>query len=122
MLITLFLFVVYFFSFISILIFFFFFFNDTATTEIYTLSLHDALPITVRIGYVYPAEYGTTNRFGHDSGDAITGSRTRNEITMFRTWRDLVGAFDERGIGLGGWTFSPQHTYIQLDKLVYRGD
>src|SRR6266403_6320442 len=29
---------------------FFFFFNDTATTEIYTLSLHDALPISVRPG------------------------------------------------------------------------
>src|SRR5258708_33646053 len=29
---------------------FFFFFNDTATTEIYTLSLHDALPISVRRG------------------------------------------------------------------------
>src|SRR5256885_14251260 len=29
----------------SPLIFIFFFFNDTATTEIYTLSLHDALPI-----------------------------------------------------------------------------
>src|SRR6476661_10884226 len=28
--------------------FFFFFFNDTATTEIYTLSLHDALPISGR--------------------------------------------------------------------------
>src|SRR5579872_7558278 len=27
---------------------FFFFFNDTATTEIYTLSLHDALPIYIR--------------------------------------------------------------------------
>src|SRR3712207_7144243 len=27
---------------------FFFFFNDTATTEIYTLSLHDALPIWAR--------------------------------------------------------------------------
>src|SRR2546425_2772548 len=26
----------------------FFFFNDTATTEIYTLSLHDALPISIR--------------------------------------------------------------------------
>src|SRR4030066_2231274 len=26
---------------------FFFFFNDTATTEIYTLSLHDALPISI---------------------------------------------------------------------------
>src|SRR2546422_7816146 len=30
---------------------FFFFFNDTATTEIYTLSLHDALPI---LGHVEP--------------------------------------------------------------------
>src|SRR5229473_8511435 len=33
------------FLFVFILFFFFFFFNDTATTEIYTLSLHDALPI-----------------------------------------------------------------------------
>src|SRR5260221_13628458 len=32
-------------SFMIILLTFFFFFNDTATTEIYTLSLHDALPI-----------------------------------------------------------------------------
>src|SRR5258708_26011145 len=30
--------------------FFFFFFNDTATTEIYTLSLHDALPILFEHG------------------------------------------------------------------------
>src|SRR3712207_9399925 len=28
---------------------YFFFFNDTATTEIYTLSLHDALPISVAL-------------------------------------------------------------------------
>src|SRR2546425_10205484 len=31
--------------------FFFFFFNDTATTEIYTLSLHDALPICLAAGW-----------------------------------------------------------------------
>src|SRR2546422_11038027 len=30
----------------------FFFFNDTATTEIYTLSLHDALPISIVIAWV----------------------------------------------------------------------
>src|SRR5256885_12886031 len=30
-----------------LLFFLFFFFNDTATTEIYTLSLHDALPISI---------------------------------------------------------------------------
>src|SRR3712207_8453075 len=35
------------------IIFLFFFFNDTATTEIYTLSLHDALPIC-RAGRTFP--------------------------------------------------------------------
>src|SRR5256884_4251938 len=35
-----------FFTLLHVFILFFFFFNDTATTEIYTLSLHDALPIS----------------------------------------------------------------------------
>src|SRR2546425_5246074 len=39
---------------------FFFFFNDTATTEIYTLSLHDALPISLIAGMSIAAfPYGT---------------------------------------------------------------
>src|SRR5260221_2164617 len=33
---------------LTLLFYYFFFFNDTATTEIYTLSLHDALPISRR--------------------------------------------------------------------------
>src|SRR5256885_13232077 len=36
---------------------FFFFFNDTATTEIYTLSLHDALPISFA-GVFHEVEMG----------------------------------------------------------------
>src|SRR3712207_9246697 len=35
---------------VYLIILVFFFFNDTATTEIYTLSLHDALPIYAVIG------------------------------------------------------------------------
>src|SRR2546425_12013732 len=35
------------FTFAPLFVYFFFFFNDTATTEIYTLSLHDALPISI---------------------------------------------------------------------------
>ena len=43
---VLFCFFVVFFVFVVFIVFVFvFFFNDTATTEIYTLSLHDALPI-----------------------------------------------------------------------------
>src|SRR3989440_7854409 len=57
--------------------FFFFFFNDTATTEIYTLSLHDALPIYPQVlnlpslsivGTRRPTFYGTqmAQRLGRD--------------------------------------------------------
>src|SRR5579885_3827843 len=38
--------------------FFFFFFNDTATTEIYTLSLHDALPISYQFSCCCPRWVG----------------------------------------------------------------
>src|SRR5688572_6607370 len=50
--------------------FFFFFFNDTATTEIYTLSLHDALPI-----------YSTRNK-------------TRDGLIRVRNIRALNGRFN----------------------------
>src|SRR5688572_33029561 len=42
-----FLFIFFYFLLFIFFLFFFFFFNDTATTEIYTLSLHDALPISL---------------------------------------------------------------------------
>src|SRR5437764_10976815 len=50
----------------------FFFFNDTATTEIYTLSLHDALPICVMrdepvVGQL-PDYTPNRKRFGAPSG------------------------------------------------------
>src|SRR5258708_23464564 len=37
----------------------FFFFNDTATTEIYTLSLHDALPIFQSKGSMHPVNFSS---------------------------------------------------------------
>src|SRR2546430_15723657 len=54
--------------------FFFFFFNDTATTEIYTLSLHDALPIS---------EDGLGGWLvkGRKSASRIGGLELRNGIT-----------------------------------------
>src|SRR2546426_12442790 len=43
---------IFFLDFVFLSFFSFFFFNDTATTEIYTLSLHDALPISCRCSIV----------------------------------------------------------------------
>src|SRR5882757_11588428 len=52
-----------------LLFFFFFFFNDTATTEIYTLSLHDALPISLA------AEPGNLSARDDDGGVALDRDR-----------------------------------------------
>src|SRR3712207_6981965 len=54
----------------------FFFFNDTATTEIYTLSLHDALPISLSVET-------STNAITPDSPD--TWHMTRVASALLRT-------------------------------------
>src|SRR5438132_8997102 len=45
------------------LVVYFFFFNDTPTTEIYTLSLHDALPIS-HLALFQKYRWGTSSRAG----------------------------------------------------------
>src|SRR6266540_6941954 len=48
-----------------------FFFNDTATTEIYTLSLHDALPISGRVASLdFHLLVGDHELLGEDAGVA----------------------------------------------------
>src|SRR5262252_10326284 len=60
----------------TFLLFFSFFFNDTATTEIYTLSLHDALPIyCLRGGHLHSTP--GTRPGNPDSPQAIDRKSTR---------------------------------------------
>src|SRR5258706_4746160 len=70
---------------------FFFFFNDTATTEIYTLSLHDALPISRRSGTCTsasgrrfrsatpPSETATPCRWARSSASGLFPRTERSE-------------------------------------------
>src|SRR2546429_4696172 len=50
----------------------FFFFNDTATTEIYTLSLHDALPISPLPCHESPVEKSQSGRGGKSTAFGIS--------------------------------------------------
>src|SRR2546429_6068265 len=59
------------------LFFFFFFFNDTATTEIYTLSLHDALPICIT-----SAGAGSGSGSGEGGGASLPRSRDRKSTRL----------------------------------------
>src|SRR2546430_17536503 len=57
--------------------FFFFFFNDTATTEIYTLSLHDALPIWYLAGAATAEHLRFSGRPQRDDRGRTARSATR---------------------------------------------
>src|SRR3712207_7860887 len=57
----------------------FFFFNDTATTEIYTLSLHDALPICARGCRV----------IGEARFDVAAGATKRVRVKVDKTARNI---------------------------------
>src|SRR5438034_8855050 len=71
---------------------FFFFFNDTATTEIYTLSLHDALPISQWVTRTIQWWRRTGARTG--GGAAFAGgvgpSRSEEHTSELQSHSDLV--------------------------------
>src|SRR6266511_3280313 len=68
---------------------FFFFFNDTATTEIYTLSLHDALPITSRPLLLY----AVGRQIRHANQTSITITSTHGKAGRVRRMLAEVAAF-----------------------------
>src|SRR5260221_8465943 len=78
---------------------FFFFFNDTATTEIYTLSLHDALPIYISTSgnsAVVTAQVETAFRLVKDDkgkwriAEIRTGDRSEEHTSELQSHSDLV--------------------------------
>src|SRR5256884_205273 len=69
--------------------FFFFFFNDTATTEIYTLSLYDALPISSQ---------NSRNLFSWPS-IASNAAALRRPATVVRNRRDVADHHDVQSSG-----------------------
>src|SRR2546429_3282513 len=67
-------------------IFIFFFFNDTATTEIYTLSLHDALPIS----FLGNNRGRSSNNQHSRNGACVAGSRSEEHTSELQSRLHLV--------------------------------
>ena len=83
---------------------------------------------SINVGYVYDAQYyaaGNSNRafaYSSTSGVAITGSRAREEIAIWRRWQKDVGILDTSLYALGGWTLDMHHAYDPIRHVVYLGD
>ena len=85
--------------------------------------VHGAQQATVRIAYVYKGVYENVSQFGSAGrGIPISGSRTRQEVEMLQEYRALVGGWDARSVGLGGWTLDVHHTYDPARRTLYLGD
>ncbi|MGE5548948.1 MAG: OmpL47-type beta-barrel domain-containing protein, partial [Bacteroidota bacterium] len=81
----------------------------------------------VRIGYTYDAAYystqdGLANSFGTVSGLPITGSRARQEITLWEEYETPIGAWQTQAYSLGGWTLDVHHFYDPSGRVLYLGD
>src|SRR5256884_6835438 len=71
---------------------FFFFFNDTATTEIYTLSLHDALPIYSRKVPLLPdAPINQRDLVLREFGERVAREIRKDGVRMFARITDHLG-------------------------------
>src|SRR2546428_2479325 len=75
---------------------FFFFFNDTATTEIYTLSLHDALPISQSVmpssacGTGSPCRDSNRKKWQYLWIESRQGDRSEEHTSELQSRSDLV--------------------------------
>src|SRR5438034_9086043 len=70
-------------------LYFFFFFNDTATTEIYTLSLHDALPIWLETNNLFNNLIQRNQSAAFSSGKVRPNHETNINIIARRTGKDV---------------------------------
>src|SRR5256885_10642493 len=90
----------------------FFFFNDTATTEIYTLSLHDALPIFAQAaGELFPGEKGPLFLGGHPMAGRELPGITHADADLFRenTYALIAKSPEPVVAGLSPPPLSPSH-------------
>src|SRR5438552_11853950 len=83
----------------------FFFFNDPATTEIYTLSLHDALPISRLSSNVTVAVYTPGSRF--KASRAVAGQLPHVILEMCSRTVAVSAACRATGVGCAPAVWSP---------------
>src|SRR6266481_1120682 len=90
----------------------FFFFNDTATTEIYTLSLHDALPIFRRI---HRDEAGHVRLSRRIAAELVQGHVIDAVAENARL--GLVGVLARRGAAFDRLGTDPERLFVRISRV-----
>ncbi|MDP9353164.1 MAG: Ig-like domain-containing protein, partial [Chloroflexota bacterium] len=82
--------------------------------------------VDVRVGYTYGVVYRTPATFARSFamiGDGpISANRRSSEITVWQDWTGMIGAWNARGQGLGGWSLDAHHSYDPGGRMLLQGD
>src|SRR5256885_7975110 len=94
----------------------FFFFNDTATTEIYTLSLHDALPIWLALCVKIKAlnRYFIVSMPSNSTASAPQQGRDKLHLQLARLFRSKVST--------GAWPVGSAIPTVQELEALHRSE
>lgn len=84
-------------------------------------------PITVRLGYEYLTGYqvpanvpAAFSWMSGVDGNGMPSVRGQKQVS-WSEWKGVLGGWDGRPVGLGGWSIDPHHVYDPFDRTLYSG-
>lgn len=94
--------------------------------DAYGRLVHGASRLSVRIGYVYQTIYfepaSAPRSFSLPGIRPLFGV---DRLSTFTVWTDharILGGYDARAAGLGGWTLTAHHAFDRIAGILHRGD
>lgn len=78
--------------------------------------------VLVDIGNVYDGVYQNIANFGYSGNGVPITVNTRQELTLHRRQRLLLGVYSAPPQTLGGWTLSEHHAYDPMGQKLYEGN
>jgi RHS repeat-associated protein len=104
--------------------------NQTTTfmwdgNDVYGRMLQGGQLATILVGNTYDGAYGqpSQNMFGYYGGGVrVTGNKARKEVAVQTVWNTILGGWDDRPGGVGGWSVSVHHAFDIGARTIRFGD
>ena len=94
--------------------------------DVYGRVVQGSQPATITVEYWYEAGYtepaDVVASFGQEGVASMEMDQSRAEVALTKKWTEMVGLFDVRSLGLGGWTIDVHHSYDPVNRVFNGGD
>ncbi|HUL51010.1 MAG TPA: hypothetical protein VLU94_00350, partial [Candidatus Nitrosotalea sp.] len=94
--------------------------------DAYGRVLSGTFPISVHVGFVYPATYYPPGQFEQSfagfPNTTFAINNARGEITLWKDWKGITGNLLADTVGLGNWTIDVHHAYDPRSRTLHFGN